>query len=196
MAVNPSKNLNALVPYNGKRGTDFVSEKIDERILRLIGQEDIFDIDYDTYSSLLKEVMVKGRMPKTSIPTEEIQLVTDEWKRIKGKKGRFKVKKITAESFKKGSAVGIQLGKQKFLNGLTISSKKLALLPKIDKMSNGNDIEDIKNALIEIISNLTIQNKFQKKILEKQRIDAERERRLSKEELLEKNFSCTYQIFT
>jgi hypothetical protein len=189
MAVNPSKNLNALVPYKGKGGTDLVSEKIDERILRLLGLEDVFDIDYDTYISLLRERMASARMSKQSIPTEEVELITEEWKRIKKKNGRFRIKKITAESFKKGSSVGIQLGKQKFLNGLSISSKKLALPPAINKMSGGNDIEDIKNALAEIISNLTIQNKDQKKILERQRFDSEKERRASREALLEKGFS-------
>ena len=48
--------------------------------LELIGLEDVFDLDYGTYLSLLKEVMVKGRMTKTSIPTEEIELVTKEFK--------------------------------------------------------------------------------------------------------------------
>ena len=75
-------------------------EQIDIRILRLIGLEDVFDLDYGTYLSLLKEVMVKGRMTKTSIPTEEIELVTEEFKRVRSKKdkGRFKVKskKISA----------------------------------------------------------------------------------------------------
>ena len=75
--------------------TSNVKESIDERILRLLGLEDVFDLDYDTYLTLLKEAMVKGRMPKTTIPTEEIEALTDEYKRVKGKKnkGRFEVKK-------------------------------------------------------------------------------------------------------
>ena len=71
------------------------TETIDARILRLIGLEDIFDLDYDTYITLLKEAAVKGRMPKTTIPIEEVELLTEELKRVKSKKdkGRFKVKK-------------------------------------------------------------------------------------------------------
>ena len=61
-------------------------ETIDERVLRLLGLEDVFDLDYDTYLTLLKEAMVKGRMPRTSIPTEEIELLTGEYKRVKTKK--------------------------------------------------------------------------------------------------------------
>lgn len=55
MAPNSSKNLPALMPSKAKNGTALVNEKIDERLLRLIGLEDVFDIDYDTYSSLLRE---------------------------------------------------------------------------------------------------------------------------------------------
>jgi RNA:NAD 2'-phosphotransferase (TPT1/KptA family) len=50
--------------------------------------------------------MVKGRMAKTSIPTEEVELLTNEYKRVKTKKdkGRFELKgkKITAGSFSIG----------------------------------------------------------------------------------------------
>ena len=37
-----------------------VSEQIDERILRLLGLDDVFDLDYDTYLTLLQEVIVAG----------------------------------------------------------------------------------------------------------------------------------------
>jgi hypothetical protein len=33
-------------------------EEIDARVLRLIGLEDVFDLDYETYLTLLKEAMV------------------------------------------------------------------------------------------------------------------------------------------
>ena len=45
----------ALTLYEGTRETDLVSESIDERILRLLGLEEVFDMDYATYLSLLKE---------------------------------------------------------------------------------------------------------------------------------------------
>ena len=67
----------------------------------MLGLEDVFDIDYDTYKTLLRERMAAGRMPDSKIPTEEVQLLTDEFKRVKSKTGRFKVKgqKIKKESF-------------------------------------------------------------------------------------------------
>ena len=43
--------------------------------------------------------MVAARMAKTQIPTEEAELLTNEYKKIRGKKGRFKVKKIGSIMF-------------------------------------------------------------------------------------------------
>jgi hypothetical protein len=183
MAVNPSK-ISSLVLSNGKKVS---TEKIDERILELLGLQDEYELSYDEYSGHLKEAMVASRMSKTRYSTLETELITNEWKRVKSKKGRFKPKKISVESFKKGSAVGIQLGKQKLLKG--ISTKRLALPSAIDNMSGANDINNIKNALSQIIANLTEQNKIQKKILERERIQSEKEKRAGAEALLEKGFT-------
>lgn len=172
----------SIVPVK-RDGEDLVDEQIDERILRLLGLEYIFDIDYDTYTSLLKEKMVAARMAKTQIPTEEAELLTNEYKKIRGKKGRFKVKKITADSFKKGSAVGINLGKQNALVG-----KPQLALPPADKMTGGSDIKEIIDALAEIIKSLTSQNKLAKDSAEKSRIAGEAGQRGAKESRLEKGF--------
>ena len=89
----PPKPGGALAIYDGKAGTDLVDEEIDERILRLLGLEEVFDIDYATYLSLLKEKMAAARMTQQQLSTEESELVTNEFKRVKGKVGRFKLKK-------------------------------------------------------------------------------------------------------
>ena len=172
----------SIVPVK-RDGEDLVDEQIDERILRLLGLEYIFDIDYDTYTSLLKEKMVAARMAKTQIPTEEAELLTNEYKKIRGKKGRFKVKKITAQSLKRGSAVGVNLGKQKALVG-----KPQLALPPADKMTGGSDIKEIIDALAEIIKSLTSQNKLAKDSSEKFRIAGETGQRGAKESRLEKGF--------
>ena len=190
MAPNSSKNLPALMPTKAKNGTALVNEKIDEKILRMLGLEDVFDIDYDTYSTLLKEKMVAARMVKQRIPTEEVELITNEWKRIKGKKGRFKVKKITAASFKKGTAVGINLGKQKLLGGV----KPLALPPATDKMTGKSDIQEIIGLLGEIIKSLTQQNQNQKKASERSRKEAEDTKRSLAESKLESGFKKAIQV--
>ena len=79
--------------YEGTREDDLVDEEIDERILRIIGLDDTIGIDYATYRTLLREKMAEGRMGTTTMSSEEVELITEEWKRVKGKVGRFKVKK-------------------------------------------------------------------------------------------------------
>ena len=91
----------ALIPKADKRQGDSVTGEVDERILALLGLEDVNDIDYDTYKTLLRERMAAGRMGSSTIPTEEIELLTEEFKKVKKKTGRFKVKKkkINANTF-------------------------------------------------------------------------------------------------
>ena len=73
----------ALALYEGTRETDLVSESIDERILRLIGLEDVFDIDYGTYSTLLRERLAAARMTNSEIASDEDELVRDEFRRVR-----------------------------------------------------------------------------------------------------------------
>ena len=96
---NKSGALAVYVP--DEREEDLVSEQIDERILALLGLEDAIDIDYATYKTLLREKMMEGRMADSKMPTEETEILTEEFKRVKGNTGRFKVKKekIKFESF-------------------------------------------------------------------------------------------------
>jgi len=157
------------------------NEQIDERILRLIGLEDVFDIDYDTYITLLKEAMVKGRMSNTKIPTEEIELVTDEYKRLKSKKGkgRFTVKKkspITADK--------LGIGKS-----FKISQKQLALPAAIAPKDSGDDTEVLKNIddlLKDIRDNLTGLNDAAKEKSKLDQKERENRKRREREDKLEK----------
>lgn len=186
--ADPSNNN--IITYGGRKGQDLVSEKIDERILRILGLEDIFDIDYDTYISLLKERMAASRLPKSKIPAEEDELVREEYKRIKVKKGkgRFKPQKITAESFKRGSALGINITKN-ILPGISKSSS-LA----IPGSTSGGEISKIENELVEIVRILTDQNKEEKKRQEKNRKTAETEKRTRRESLLEKGTQSAFKV--
>ena len=96
---NKSGALAVYVP--DEREEDLVSEQIDERILALLGLEDAIDIDYATYKTLLREKIMEGMMADSKMPTEETEILTEEFKRVKGNTGRFKVKKekIKFESF-------------------------------------------------------------------------------------------------
>lgn len=180
----------ALIPkVTTKNGNKLVNENIDERILRILGLEQVFDIDYDTYASLLRERMAASRMKKQSLATEEVELITNEWKRVKGKKGRFKVKKITAASFKKGSAIGINLNKN-ILKGV----KPLALPPVVDKITKASPFEDIVSSLNEVVGYLKNQNKLQKDANERARKEREASKRASTESRLEKGFSAAIRV--
>ena len=86
-----------------KESDSIASENINPVILRMLGLDpaNVVDIDYDTYKRLLREQMVAGRMAGSKLSSEETQLVTEEFKRVKNKTGRFKVKgqKVRASSF-------------------------------------------------------------------------------------------------
>ena len=147
-----------------------VSEKIDERILRLLGLEDVFDIDYDTYFNLIREAIVLGA---NKLPQEELAVLANERKRIRGKTGRFRLKKekITAD----------KIATTKFLKP---SKKSISLAPPSSKqddvgsLSIGKQLESISKTLSAFL-------KFRKKSKEEDRKDTESQKRGKREEGLE-----------
>lgn len=182
---NPSGSLTI---YEGKKEEDLVDEEIDERILRLLGLQDVFDIDYGTYLTLLKEKMMSARMTSTSIPTEEIELITNEYKRVKGKVGRFKVKsrKLNADNIK---ATGpIRISKDQFFLAGKVSvpdMKGTEEKPSAETSDLRKDIQIIRSSLENISALLTDQNKILQKNYETQRLQRENKKRSDKEEKLE-----------
>lgn len=179
----------ALTLYEGTKEEDLVDEEIDERILKLLGLTDIFDIDYGTYLTLLKERMVAGRMSGTKIPTEEVELLTNEWKRVKGKVGRFKIKnkKITADNI--GTTGPIRVSKQQFFLAGKVSIPEptpTSVVGQDDGLRK--NLDAIKKSLFSIAELLTSQNKLFEKDAEKQRKLAENLRRSKSEEKLEGKF--------
>jgi hypothetical protein len=163
-------------------------ETIDERVLRLLGLEDVFDLDYDTYLILLKEAMVKGRMTKKTIPTEEIMLLTDEYKRVRSKKdsGRFEVKKkkISAGSFSVGSVKGKLTGAK--------ATKALPPAKVLGQSPLSKSLEDnisaITSAVISISETLKAQKKMSDSSSSYDRRKAEQDKRALAESNLEKRF--------
>ena len=162
------------------------TETIDARILRLIGLEDIFDLDYDTYITLLKEAAVKGRMPKTTIPIEEVELLTEELKRVKSKKdkGRFKVKKtkVTAAALKTGGGI---------LTGKKTSIPTSRLLPAAQMggdAAGGFNLSESFAKIAESVTSIakTLKEKFslsKKEAAFDKRADENERRKLQKENL-------------
>ena len=162
-------------------------EEIDIRVLRLIGLEDVFDLDYDTYLTLLKEAMVRGRMPNSSIPTEEVEILTNEYKRVKTKKddGRFKVKpkKIGTSSFNIGlSKKLITAGK----GGSLLSSKAISKSPLSRSLEDS--ISSISSAISSIADTLREQQQIKNSSADYDRRKSEQEKRAAAESKLEKRF--------
>ena len=147
-----------------------VTETIDARILRLVGLEDVFDLDYDTYLVLLREAQVKG---KDKIPAEEQALLANERKRVRGKTGRFKTKskKIRVENITNVQSIG-----RKLLPG----TKALATTSPFAK-----SLTTISNTVESISENLSDQSKAESKEAEENRKEEENKRRRQREESLE-----------
>ena len=170
--ASSSKDILSLVP-SGKKAPNVAAEKIDERILRLLGIEAFeVEMDYDTYKDALREFMARGRASKTEIPSEEVERVTNEWKRVKSKKGRFrtKVKKIKAENIKTAGKGGVGakttiVSAQKLLPGTAASTEKK------------NPFQGIKDSLDNIANLFKERNKFDKKEADNEEKDAKRSRR-------------------
>jgi GH24 family phage-related lysozyme (muramidase) len=178
----------ALALYEGTRGDDLVSEEVDERILKLLGLDDVFDIDYATYMSLLRGKMAEARMVDKKLSTDETMLITDEFKRVKGKVGRFKLKrkKITAENL--GVTGPVRVSKQQYF----LTSK--AIVPEVS--GTGEDNSDllknlivINNTFSKILDSIRNQNKLIKKSEETDRKKREEDQRKKREEGLEKGLS-------
>ena len=166
-----AKKESALVVMDGKSDDRLVDEEIDERVLRLLGIEDVFDIDYATYKTLLKERMMAARMSGSKIPTEEAEVITDEFKRVKGKEGRFKVKKkkISVGSIRKTSPL-------KNIGSATEAPQKL--LAPAKELS---PIEEIIKSLGNIVSLLQERNSLLKKQSNRARKESQNKKRATTE---------------
>jgi hypothetical protein len=176
-----SKRESALALYEGTREDDLVSEEVDERVLGLLGLEDVFDIDYGTYVSLLKERLVESRNFDKKLSTEEDELLVSEFKKVKGKVGRFKLKrkKVTADEI--GVTGPIRVSPNKFL----LAGKAVIPEPQETK-ENSEDVKGIENALDDLLKSITLQNKEKKKTSEDERKKSEDRKRRTREGELEK----------
>ena len=175
-----SKRESALALYEGTRETDLVDEEIDERIVGLLGLEDVFDIDYGTYTTLLKEKLAASRTFEKKLSTEEDELLVSEFRRVKGKVGRFKLKKRKVTSEDIGVTGPIRVSSNKFL----LAGK--AVIPEQETKESSDDIKSIEKALDAILKTLTLQNKDKKKQSEDERKKSEDRRRRQREGDLEK----------
>lgn len=164
------------------------NETIDPTILRLLGLEDAFDLDYDTYKTLLREKMAAGRMSKSQIPTEETELLTNEFKRVKSKTGRFKPKKKSVniskvvQSGKKYNKSAVNT--QKLLSG---SKEAESTKVKVKGEAVTDSFENINQSLLGIDSLLKNILGEEKKESEQEEKTARKAAQKAEEEKSEKN---------
>ncbi len=183
----------SIVPA-GVKGTDLVEEEIDSQILSILGLEDVFDLTYEEYASLLKEAAVKGRMSNSQMSTESVELITNEYKRVKSKTGSFKIKpkKINIDKVinrKAPSAQKVQLDPKKLLPpGMgqdEVDSTTNGKIVKFLKEDLGEQLDNIKDKLDELLSTLRDEASLEKKEKEKKRRKGEREKKSKRESELE-----------
>lgn len=178
------KRESALALYEGTRETDLVDENIDERILEILGLTDVVGFTYGEYKQLLFHELQKVDTGKEK-SIDRAMLLQEEFKRVKNKVGRFKIKrkKITAENL--GVTGPIRVSTEKFY----LTTK--AIIPQPPVSPDGEpseDIKDISEALDELLKSIIGENKAAKKKAEEDRKADEQKRRTKREAELEKPF--------
>ena len=93
------------------------NETVDPKILKILGLDDVFDLDYDEYRTLLKEKITADQMGQ-KVDSGNAELIRNEYKRVKRKTGRFKSKKKTVNISKV-----VQSGKK--YNKSAVNAQKL-----------------------------------------------------------------------
>ena len=167
-------------------------ENIDEVILGLLALEpnEVAELDYQTYSSYLKELLIEITSSRRKISGAEVELVRNEFKRIRGKKGRFRIvpkkSKVTANGLGLGGIRKQVKGAQQRLMLAPVGGvpkEKTEFLK--DKNRDSDVLSKISNTLDSIVKTLTDINKESKKISDKERKDAESKKRVGKEKEFE-----------
>lgn len=154
---------------------------IDERILRLLGLEDAFDLDVDEYYNLLREALVKRSFGGQKLSQEELALISNERKRIK--QVPKQTKKITADKLATSKLLRPSSSIVPSIKGISKKSSALALKDDI-----GKNINDINQTLSVLVKSITEQNKIQEKSTEEGRKEKENLKRKKREELMESGF--------
>lgn len=187
-----SSSALAVVP---KKPEDLVEEDIDPQILSILGLEEVFDLTYEEYASLLKEAAVKGRMSGSQMTTESVELVTDEFKRVKNKTGRFKVKSKKIDINKvlnrtQPTPPGAIVKAQKLIPTAPEVSPEQEKKPVVDTENLQEDLIDgignILESLITIRTLMQSQSKTEKKAAEEDRKETDKKKKSEREKTLEK----------
>jgi GH24 family phage-related lysozyme (muramidase) len=160
-------------------------ELIDERIVRLLGLSYEFELDYQTYSFYLKEKLVEVTSSRKKIPPEEFDLIKNEFKRVRGKTGRFtfKIKKNRINANNVSNLNNFSKKNKILLPGTQVSKDQA----KQSVVGEGilDIVKSIGKTVISIHKTLLTQSNLSKKEFEIDRKNEERSRRGSREDKLE-----------
>jgi hypothetical protein len=160
-----------------------VNETIDERILRLLGLLDVFDLDYETYISLLREKLVEVTASRKKIPAEEFDLLKNEFKRVKGKTGRFKPKKKKPINSKNVS--NLNSFSKKLTGGTTTQAVSKQVKTASVPESLLDIVKTIRKTVDSIHKSILTQSVLSQKEFDRDRKGKENLRRRGREEKLE-----------
>jgi hypothetical protein len=160
-------------------------ELIDERIVRLLGLSYDFELDYQTYIFYLKEKLVEVTSSRKKIPPEEFDLIKNEFKRVKGKTGRFtfKIKKNRINANNVSNLNSFSNKNKKLISGTQVSKDQA----KQSVVGEGilDIVKSIGKTVTSIHKTLLTQSNLSKKEYESDRKNKERSRRGSREDKLE-----------
>jgi hypothetical protein len=160
-------------------------ELIDERIVRLLGLSYDFELDYQTYIFYLKEKLVEVTSSRKKIPPEEFDLIKNEFKRVKGKTGRFtfKIKKNRINANNVSNLNSFSNKNKKLISGTQVSKDQT----KQSVVGEGilDIVKSIGKTVTSIHKTLLTQSNLSKKEYESDRKNKERSRRGSREDKLE-----------
>lgn len=159
---------------------------VDARVLRLLNLQANTEIDYQTYASMLKQVATASRGTSTKMTTEEVELITREFRRARtnamGVGGRIKLVPV------KVKVGNINTGNLKRnASQQATSSPTQPLLPAAQQ--DTKLLGGITNSLANVIKLLTQQNQQVKKDSDDNRKNQERARRAGLETNLERGFT-------
>lgn len=182
-----------------KKPEDLVEEEIDSQVLSILGLEDVFDLTYEEYATLLKEAAVRGRMANSQMTTESVELVTNELKRVKGKTGRFKVKqkKINIDKVldrKTPSDSSAMVNYQKLLPPTLEKEETDIVKTKTSQDEIQIGIQNILTSLITVRGLLEGQSKSDQETAKVERKKSERTKKRDREDALEKKKEDEFKL--
>ena len=189
--------------YEGtQREQDQVDERIDPEILRALGLDDVVDLDYSEYKTLLKERLAANRMNTSQKAREDSaeldEKILKEFKRVRAETGRFRVKndRVSFQKILPGTATGGG-GGGAIVPNITFQQQQPAQEQEVQQPQQEQGLNEfltsvvapsltrIESSLLAILENLTGTQKAEEKAANKARVAGEKAKKREKENRFE-----------